>query len=222
MHLVFENVFRCVLAISEATVIKAMVLLKPRLLGRILDDFWAHFFLMFNIGFSLSAHLGQYYIGAFHTMFLNIMTGRMNPSVNGLFWPICLGVTVNFVSCIIIVVKKIIIYQKEKNLVQQLNLNQNQNHQVVFNNVQYNKSLCKSPIFIGLTMTFFIVLAFRIVLGLFWFDLDDETSTYIILFFFLIKNLVIIKLIIPIIVLFNNQDMRTFMLNALKECFCRT
>ena len=98
------------------SVIKAMVILKPRLLGKILDDFWSRFLLMFNIGFSVSVQLGQYFHGVTENTFIyNVMIGKMkSPLGNRPFLLIfnAVIIVITFASCAIIAIKKMIIHYK--------------------------------------------------------------------------------------------------------------
>lgn len=219
----FKSDFRYILVITEVVVMKAMVLLKPRLFGRILDDFWGGFLLMFNIGVGFIAHIGRYQLGAFDNFWAaHFLVGRMNPIEDLLFasffWPIFLTITMglSLASCLVIVIKKIIAHYKEKNLVMHINLNLGQN-QHVFNTSKYNKSIFKSPILISMTFIMFSVFVFLVFLPMF--DMDEEISKYKLRFYLTITITILFRYVIPIIVLCNNPDMRKFMLRTIKEYF---
>ena len=105
---------------------------------------------------------------------------------------------------------KIRIYYKEKNIVQQLNLNPLQ-----LNNVKYNKSVFNTPmlIVVGLTLS---LIGISI---LFWKDINGM-SAYESRFHYNNVLLGIIKLFFPLIALSINNDMRHFMYNVIRDNFC--
>ena len=116
---------------------KALVLLKPALLGRIQDDFWGIFLLLFNLGFSFTCHFVRYLLGTIRIILLktyiwDVLVGKMFPidgtrSTDYLFWPVFFGIKmgISIASSIVIIGKGISFHLKEKNLVQQIQLGQN-------------------------------------------------------------------------------------------------
>ena len=205
---------------TQPIVLTAMLLLQPRLFGRILDDFWGWFLLFFNVSFSFITSFGRYLLNSTYAdkyPLINILVGKMSSHFNfgqkSIFWPffLCTTVGVSWICSLIIVIKKIVIYRKEKNLVQQLNLGRQ------FNNVRYNQAVLKSPLLIGWVL-FMITVA--LLMNLNRMELDDEMSRYLLRFCIYNTVVFVFKLVFPLMVMLANTKLSKSMLNSLKECFC--
>ena len=66
LHLSYSTHIRVFLVLTEALILKAIILLKPRILGRILDDIWGWFLFTYNVAFSFIVHAGQLHLGSFN------------------------------------------------------------------------------------------------------------------------------------------------------------
>ena len=120
-----------------------MVLLKPRLLGRIIDDYWGSVLFKFNLGFSFITQGGRYKLGSFDNQWrVNLIAGKLRNLHQGLqsyFWPffLCVTMILSLISCVVIIVKKIHIFRQERNIVQLLDLGPM--NAATVNNFKYNK-----------------------------------------------------------------------------------
>ena len=195
------------------------MLLKPSLLGRILDDFWGVFLLLFNLGFSFIFHFVRYLLGTIinHRMSnVHIWVGKMFPidGTGTLFWPVFCGITlgISIASSIVIIGKSISFHLKEKSMVQQIQLGQtNRRH---FNTSEYNKPLWKPPILVGLAAFFASVTSISRFLI---FSNDDLLSLYQYNLYFFVVGSICHKVFFPVIVLVINPNMRQFMYNAISK-----
>ena len=110
----------------------------------------------------------------------------------------------------------VIEYCKEKNLVQQINVNLNPN-QPVINNNKHNKSILNNPSMI--TNMSLLILSF-LVLALITIDYEKDIMIYKSRFFFwLVVSPLIHKIFFPCIILYNNPGMRNMMFRTIKDIF---
>ena len=209
---------RYMLILTEVIVLKAVVIIDTRLVGRINDDFWGYVVLLFNIGLSFLCNLGRYFLGAIDNQWeVNLLSGKMKPFqhaaiTSSYYWRIhnylCFGL--GLASSIIIVGKKVMVYHREKNTIQHI-IPFN-----TFNTSKYNMSVLNILAIIFLMFACYVIVQLTIYLSKL--DLDDKITYYTLRFYLKLGAVrLFFRLIIPIIVLSCNPDMRKYMWRELKR-----
>ena len=213
---------------TEISVLKAIILAKPRLLGRVLDDFYGRFLFTYNVAFSFIAHFGNCHIrgsiGGVCGVGGSLLAGHLKPTTvsSPLFWKIFVSVTMGLClfSFVVIFIRKIVEHYKEKNLVEnvQVNLGPNQH---LFNTSKYNKSVFNIKI---LVVFLIVICSVGVLLSLKYFtaNMDHEEillkyTTFIFLWW--VCGPFLFSILIPIVFLFSNTDFRNFMFNEIKDFF---
>ena len=108
-------------------------------------------------------------------------------------------------------------YYKEKNLVQQININMGPN-QHVFNTSKHNKSILTSPAM--LSYFFMLILYFVLAPLKYGLDIREEGTTALIKYFYwTVLMPLILKIILPSIILYNNPGMWNLMFRTIKDFF---
>ena len=110
-------------------------------------------------------------------------------------------------SFIVIVIKKIMEHHKEKNRVQNINVNLGGN-QHAFNTSKYNK-----PILSGLNITALLLIA---VISLVIHSQRNMHNKYPMMFWY-IYHPILHGILFPLVILFTNRNMLNFMFNAIRN-----
>ena len=205
-------------------VFKAMLLLKPRWLGSILDDYWGRVLFIFVVTFSFIPQFGRSHLKTFkYNIMQNFYSGRFVPvpvqKWFPLYWKIFLLITLGLclLSCIVIVTKMVIEYYKHKNLVQQININLGPNPR--FNTSKHNKSILTSPTMISVLFMFISGLIFGSVQNIGIFTEVKITKHKFAFFYWFAVFPLMHRIILPSIILYNNPGMRNLMFRSIKDFF---
>ena len=190
------------------------------MLGRILDDFWGRFLFIFNVAFSFSGQLGHFHTersGHWRKFLIGIITLKHTPYYMDLFYKLQLVLLMGLclLSCIVIVIRKMIEHYKEKNLVQSININLGPN-QHLFNTSKYNKSILST-----LSMVlFFVFMLFGVLFNRLTNRKYEEggMSDYkYSLFYWQILSPILRKILFTFIILSTNPDMCKFIFKTIRE-----
>ena len=111
------------MCLTEALMIRALLLTNFKQFNGINDDFFSIFAGLINIGSSLGSHIALFILGSLGSD--EILTGlRGKPRQMSLFYKVTIG-TLTAISCfsiMVIGIKKIEAYWKDKNLVEEVNV----------------------------------------------------------------------------------------------------
>ena len=111
------------MCLTEALMIKALLLTISKQLNGIDDSFFSMFVGLINIGFSLGSHIALFILGSLGSD--EILTGlRGKPRRISLFYEVMIG-TITVISCfslMLIGIKKVEAYRKDKKLVKDVNV----------------------------------------------------------------------------------------------------
>jgi len=207
-------------------------------MGRIQDDFWANFIIIFNVGFSYIATLGRYHLGDVdNTWEIMVLTGQLKqhksnvtPYVSSSFnlFFVTIGTSLLLVSSVVIVRAKIIVFFKERKQYE-INLGLESVHSGLhhvqiknkfgLNNAKYNESILDILVLIiGILIPITIIFILTICIP--FINQNDEISYYQLRLYLKLGALRSVhRLAIPALVLYFNPEMRKFMLREIKE-FC--
>ena len=109
--------------LTEALMIKALIITNFKQFSGINDSFFSRFACLINIGFSLGSHIALFFLGNLGSD--DILTGiKGKPRQMSLYYEITIG-TLSVVSCfslIAIGIKRFKAYQKDKELIQDVNV----------------------------------------------------------------------------------------------------
>ena len=111
------------MCLTEALMIKALLLTNFKELNGIDDSFFSMFAGLINIGFSLGSHIALFILGSLGSD--EILTGlRGKPRQMSLFYNVTMGTltTISCFSIMVIGIKKFEAYQKDKKLVKEVNV----------------------------------------------------------------------------------------------------
>ena len=142
------------MCLTEALTIKALLLTNFKELNGIDDSFFSMFAGLINIGFSLGSHIALFILGSLGSD--EILTGlRGKPRQMSLFYKVTMG-TLTAISCfsiMVIGIKKIEAYHKDKNLVEEVNVMINKTDSrdskfkiVTVNLGEHNKNIFSIPV----------------------------------------------------------------------------
>ena len=111
------------MCLTEALMIRALLLTNFKQFNGINDSFFSMFAGLINIGFSLGSHIALFILGSLGSD--EILTGlRGKPRQMSLFYNVTMGTltTISCFSIMVIGIKKIEAYQKDKKLVKEVNV----------------------------------------------------------------------------------------------------
>ena len=110
------------MCLTEALMIKALLLTNFKKFSGINDSFFSMFAGLINIGFSLGSHIALFILGSLGSD--EILTGLQKPRQISLFYKVLIG-TVTVISCFSLMaigIKKFEAYQKDKKLVKNVHV----------------------------------------------------------------------------------------------------
>jgi hypothetical protein len=202
-----------ILCQTEGFLTKALFVTSYKHINGINDKFFSNFLFLVNSGFSFGSHILLIFFGCLGDDGLMIGVENPNNLPISIFYFITIGVTsiIFFGSFLIIAVNKILAFQKEKNLVKEINITLENEHGeqkiIRFNTSKYNK-----PIFntiLASTNTF--LLSGVTIYYITSFHNKGSHSEYIQRFWFIWGIKLVIITIIPVVmVAFFMKDFRKF------------
>ena len=110
------------MCLTEALMIKALLLTNFKQFNGINDSFFSMFAGLINIGFSLGSHIALFILGSLGSD--EILTGIVKSRQVSLFYKVMIGTmsVISFFSSMAIGIKKFEAYQKDKKLVKDVNV----------------------------------------------------------------------------------------------------
>ena len=201
--------------ITEALMIKSLLMTKFKYFGNINDGFFSRFFffgnILFNFGFILYLLLSG--IVRSDGVLTGIKGTPHRVSISGL---IVIGIlsTVSCLSAITIGVKKYQAYQSDKNLVKNIKImiiNERGEPIEQFNTQKYNKPIMDTVM--NATWLFLGVGSFLIYIV--FFTVNDSTSDYVKRFWYMWARNIFFRTILPILTItFYHKDFQRFILKT--------
>ena len=198
-----------ILCQTEGFLTKALFVTSYKHINGINDKFFSNFLFLVNSGFSFGSHILLIFFGCLGDDGLMIGVENPNNVPISIFYFITIGVTsIIFVgSLLIIAVNKVLAFQKEKNLVKEINITLENEHGeqkiIRFNTSKYNKPifntiLASTNTFLLSGVTIYYITSFPINIHIqrFWFIWGTK--------------LVIITIIPIVMVAFFMKDFRKF------------
>ena len=205
-----------ILCQTEGFLTKALFVTSYKHINGINDKFFSNFLFLVNIGFSFGSHILLIFFGCLSDD--GLMTGVENPNnvPISIFYFITIGVSsIIFVgSLLIIAVNKVLAFQKDKNLVKEINItlgNEYGDQKIIqFNTSRYNKPIFNTILafthtFLLSGVTIYYITSFPINIHIqrFWFIWGTK--------------LVIITIIPIVMVAFFMKDFRKFIVKMFKN-----
>ena len=166
----FTCTFWALLCLSEALLIKALLLTNFKYANRINEYFFSTFIFMVNIGFSIGSHLALYFLGSLESE--QLLTGvKENPKSASLFYLMALAILfmISSLSLGAIAVKKFEAYWKDKKIVGNINImikNDKGQPKLFLNTNKHNKPLLNLFVLVlGTMMSIGFMLGYVILLN---------------------------------------------------------
>ena len=201
--------------ITEALMIKSLLMTKFKYFGNINDGFFSRFIFFWNILFNFGSMLYLLLSGILRSD--GVLTGiKGTPHRISIFYPILIG-TLSVVSClsaITIAVKKYQAHQSDKNLVKNIKImiiNDGGEPKEQFNTQKYNKPITDTIMIT--TLTFLGVGS--VLTYIVFFNVNDSTSDYVKSFWYNWARNIFFRTILPILTItFYHKDFQRFILKT--------